>query len=566
MKRGPVARSLAWVEERTGYRALVDAALDEPVPGGARGRYVFGSVLLFLVLNQTITGILLAMGYAPSVHDAWASVAYIQELAPAGWFIRGMHSAGASAALAVMVVHLLQVTWSGAYRHPRELTWWVGLGLMSLLLAFGLTGYLLPWDEKGYFATQVATSILGATPALGAAAQRVVQGGASYGNLTLTRFYALHVLVLPAVLLAIIALHVALFRKNGVTPPAALSDDELAKKAEPFYPRQVALDLVASALVAAGLVLWVVRTHGADLEAPADPTSSYEARPEWYFLPLFQLLRHLPGSLEMIGALGAPLVMGGLLFALPFIDRSQSRAPRARMAPIALVLAIVLGAVALGVSAKLEDASDTAFVAGRARAERAAKSARLRFRAKLGDGPTDAISRRALGEAIFGEACAGCHTLGAVGEAHAPTLSSWSSRVWIATFLANPDDAHYFGHTEIHEMKPVAVLGADRDALVEWIYSQGGAEGVDAAKLARGAKLFEELSCSDCHERDGTSEGHGIPNLGGRASAAWIEELLRDPGGPRYFGKKNAMPRFGDKLSRPELDAVVELLRSEREK
>ncbi len=244
MAEGLWARLSAFLEERTGYRALVRAAFDEPVPGGARARYVFGSVLLFLFANQFVTGLLLGAGYAASTHDAWSSVAYIEELAPLGWFIRGMHSAGASAAIVVVLLHLMQVTWAGAYRRPREVTWWVGLALLGLLLAFGLTGYLLPWDQKGYFATQVATSLLGATPVIGPSAQSIVQGGAHYGNLTLTRFYALHVLLLPALLVAAIVLHVALFRRHGVTPPAALDEAVLAARAQPFYPRQLGIDLL----------------------------------------------------------------------------------------------------------------------------------------------------------------------------------------------------------------------------------------------------------------------------------------------------------------------------------
>lgn len=564
MAEGKLARIAAFLEERTGYRALVSAALDEPVPGGARARYVFGSVLLFLIGNQVITGTLLAAGYAPSTHDAWASVAYIEEVAPLGWFIRGMHSTGASAAIVVVLLHLIQVTWAGAYRRPREVTWWVGLALLGLLLTFGLTGYLLPWDQKGYFATQVATSLIGATPVVGPSVQTIVQGGAHYGNLTLTRFYALHVLVLPMLVAAAIGVHVVLFRRHGVTPPAALDQSTLAVRTQPFYPRQVALDLVAATACAAVIVALVLRTHGAGLEAPADPSSSYEARPEWYFLPLFQLLRHLPGSLELVGAIGVPLVAIGLLAALPFFDRGPSRAPMNRKLPLAIVGLIVAGAVALGVSAKIEDASDTAFARGRARSDADAEAARVRFRARVGGGPLTPADQRVLGNALFEEHCAGCHRLGGRGEAHAPELDGWSSRAWIDAFLAAPDDPRFFGHTEIHGMKPVLVEGEDRKALVEWLWSLGGAAGADAALVTRGEALFESLSCSDCHARDGTSDGAGVPNLGGRASAGWIVGLLSDAGGPLYFGKKNTMPPFKDKLTPVEMDALVALLRSAR--
>jgi ubiquinol-cytochrome c reductase cytochrome b subunit len=540
---------LDWIEDRSGYRALVRVALDEPIPGGARAGYVFGSVLLFLFANQATTGLLLAMGYAPSVHDAWASVAYTQEIATLGWFIRGLHSAGASAMIVVLALHLLQVVWAGAYRKPRELTWWVGLALLGVVLAFSLSGYLLPWDQKGYFATQVATSLLGATPGIGTAAREIVQGGASYGNLTLTRFYALHVILLPATIVALIAAHIALFSKNGVTPPTGQEN----APTETFYPRQIALDLLAASICAFVLVAWVLRTHGASLEAPADPSSSYEARPEWYFLPLFQLLRFLPGSLETAGALGVPLVAVGLLVALPRMTRS------AALSVVALILG---GAIGLGAYAKHADARDPAFVAGRDRAERAAEAARLRFRGKLGAlAPSD---RLALAKALFDDECASCHRLDH-GSDRAPPLAHWSSRAWIEAFLESPDS--YFGRTDIHAMKPVTkamVDGEDRAALVEWIWAQAGAEGADAARVTRGQTLFAQLSCGDCHETDGTSDGHGIPNLGGRGSAAWLRAFIADAGAPRFFGKKNGMPRFADKLTDEEIDALVDLVRQER--
>jgi len=179
-----------WFDERAGIRALAAGALDEPVPGGARWAYVFGSCLVFLLILQAVTGIVLASFYAPSVTDAWASVAYLNDQLPFGWFVRGLHSAGASAMVAVSIVHLLQVALWGAYKRPRELNWIVGVLLLGLVLAFALTGYLLPWDQKGYWATQVATSLVGAVPLVGHALQTALQGGDAYGNLTLTHFYA----------------------------------------------------------------------------------------------------------------------------------------------------------------------------------------------------------------------------------------------------------------------------------------------------------------------------------------------------------------------------------------
>ena len=189
-------RLIDWLDDRLGVRALLGVALEEDVPGGARLQYVFGSVLVFLFMQQVLLGILLAFYYSPSATDAWASTAYLNDQVTAGWFLRGLHHHGSSAMVVVMVLHLLQVAWAGAYRKPREINWWTGLLMAFVVLGFALTGYLLPWDQKGYWATQVATGIMGTVPG-GEPLQQLAQGGSQYGNLTITRFYAIHVFVLP---------------------------------------------------------------------------------------------------------------------------------------------------------------------------------------------------------------------------------------------------------------------------------------------------------------------------------------------------------------------------------
>ena len=163
-RRSRLRAALDWVDERTGLRGALAHALDEPIRGGASLVYVFGSVLTFVLINQMVTGALLAAFYAPSATTAWASVAYIQDQVWLGWFIRGMHSGGASMMVVTLLLHLVQVTVYGAYRRPREVNWWTGLLLAGLVMGFALTGYLLPWDQKGYWATQGATTLLGPTP------------------------------------------------------------------------------------------------------------------------------------------------------------------------------------------------------------------------------------------------------------------------------------------------------------------------------------------------------------------------------------------------------------------
>lgn len=570
-----MARVGDWLDERVGHRALLHALLAHPVPGGARWAYVFGATLLALFALQAATGIALATVYTPSATTAWSSVAYIEAELPLGWLLRGAHATGASAIVVVAQLHLLQVMLWGAYKRPREVTWWIGLVLFACVLAFALTGYLLPWDQKGYWATQVATSLAGAVPAVGPWLQRLVQGGPSYGTVTLTHFYALHVLVLPLVTLALVAAHVALFRKHGVTPSWRAAP---VGAATPFWPHQALRDVAAAALAIGAVALLVARAHRAGeitLEAPADPASAYEARPEWYFLPLFQLLKLVPGSLEGVVAIAVPLVVGGALVLLPFVDRGPSRSPRARLRFVVAVALIPLGAMALGGLALVEDARSEAHGKARVRAETEARRALTLARGGVGTRGGEAVwdnDPLTRGRMVFAERCAGCHVLGGVGEREAPDLDGWSSRAWIRDFLHAPGDERFYGKTKANRMKPVkAATAEDFEALVEWIYGLGEEEGapstVDAAKAARGAAAFREVGCDDCHELAppaADDDGDGVPALEGRGRASWLRAFLLAPGAARFFGRKNDMPSMKGKLDEVELEAVVRLLRAER--
>src|SRR5262249_9112161 len=216
---------------------------------------------------------------------------------------------------------MIQVLLAGAYRAPREVNWWFGMALLFVTLGFSLTGYLLPWDQKGYWATKVATNIAGGAPVLGPYLQKVVVGGSDYGNQTLTRFYGLHVGVLPALLVMCLAAHVALFRRHGLTPPK-----RSRKPDGKFWPEQLVMDSVLGAGVFSVVALLTFREHGATLDAPADPSSSdYPARPEWYFLSLFQLLKYFPGDREVIGTVVIPGAIVVVLFLVPLLDKVLPR-------------------------------------------------------------------------------------------------------------------------------------------------------------------------------------------------------------------------------------------------
>lgn len=556
---------LDWLEERTGWGSLARRALQEPVPGGASFHYVWGSVLLLLLGLQALTGVLLGLHYSPSTTDAWASVAFIQDQVPLGWLVRGLHAHGASAMVLVCLAHLMQTAIYGAYRKPREVNWILGVLLFCAVLAFGLTGYLLPWDQTGYWATRVATGLIGALPVAGRPLQQIVQGGNEYGNLTLTRFYGVHVFVLPALVVVLVLAHVALFRRHGVTPRWGRGEEQLRRRSEPFWPHQLFRDTVAGAATLAVLVAVTLFTHGADLEAPANPASSFDARPEWYFRPLFQLLK-MAGPLESLVSLVVPLLVVGGLLVLPFLDRARSRAPQRRLRPLgALGLGIALagGLVALSF---YEDATDEELQARLARAEETAQRAR---RLAVENGvPTaggDAVfdtEPAVAGERLFRQYCAGCHR---GDERKGPEISpGYSSRTWIEDFLRRPSGHRFFGVTGIDDMRPPRLRPPDRAALVELIYSQTGAEDANDELVERGRLLFGRGRCPECHSLDWTTEGDLGPNLARRGSVEMLVEFIADPGHPRWFGEANEMPSFRDKLSpeqRRQLAAYIVSLR-----
>lgn len=557
-----------WLEARTGYRRALHVALDEPLPGGASFAFVFGSILVFLLLLQITTGLFLAMGYSASATDAWASVAYIQDQVTFGWFVRGLHAHGASAMVIVAGIHLLQTALWGAYKKPRELNWIIGVLMLGLLLAFALTGYLLPWDQTGYWATKVATGIAGSSPFIGQELQQLAQGGNEYGNLTLTRFFALHVLVLPGALIGLVVVHVMLFRKHGHTPHWWLRPDQLARRTRPFWPDQMFRDMVAMAAVFAILVVVNLYTRGVQLDAPADPSSNFDARPEWYFRPLFQALKYFTGGMEQVVALGLPVVIGGLLLGLPFADRGFSRSPGQRLKYVVALglLAVVMGG--LTVVSFVEDKDDASYQMGIAASEDRAREARtlaLENGVPTAGGPAVYTTARFFrARAIWREDCAGCHE---GKERKGPAIGpGYNSRAWIRAFLKNPSDPRFFGVTSINGMKPVAQDGVDLDALVELVYSQSGAKDVDPGLVARGKELFEgDGNCSGCHSIDGKAEEDAGPNLGGRGSIPVLTEFIARPDHPRWFGKNNEMPAFYNKYGPVERRELAEWIASLRD-
>jgi ubiquinol-cytochrome c reductase cytochrome b subunit len=335
-----------WLDNRTGVRSLVKAALYEPIPGGSRWRYVWGSTLVTAFVTQVITGVFLWMAYSPSTQTAWESVFYIQHEMWGGWLLRGIHHFMAQAMVVLLAIHFVQVVWDGAYKAPRELNFVLGLVLMLIVLGLALTGYLLPWDQKGYWATTVGTNLVSQTPVVGPDLRKLAIGGSEYGHQTLTRFFALHAGVLPGLLVAFLAMHIALFRRHGLHPKQPVKRPDAM-----FWPDQVLKDSVAALGVLTAVLGLTVYYGGAELMAPADPANPYDAaRPEWYFLFLFQFLKWFPGELELWGAFIIPGVVMVVLFAMPWIGRSRA----GHLFNVGL-LVVLLGGAALLTAQALND-------------------------------------------------------------------------------------------------------------------------------------------------------------------------------------------------------------------
>jgi len=556
-----------WLDHRTGYRKLVSAALDEEIAGGARFAYVFGSALLAIFTVQVATGLLLMITYTPAVGGAWSSVVYIQQHVAGGWFVRGLHAYGAQAMVVVLGLHLLQVALYGAYRAPREVNWWFGLALLGIVQTMALTGYLLPWDQKGYWATKVATNIAGTVPVVGPAIQTLVVGGVDYGQSTLTRFYALHVAVLPAALALMTVVHVALMRRHGITPPHGA---DMQKKGR-FYPEQVAMDMLFSVLVIIVVAILTGINHGMHLDAPADPLADYPPRPEWYFLFLFQLLKYLPGSMELVGTIILPGLAMGFLFVLPFLDRGETNAVGKRLHLLAPIALGFIGIVALTVMSYQDDAADEGFQ--RARADSHVRAQRALQLAKQGippGGPLEMLRNDPMtrGKDLYDQYCLGCHTLGGEDQ-EAPDHGGFGSRPWTLALMHDPQDKRFFGTTEIDEMKPMdeKVPPADRKAVAEFLFAEGREPNdadVDAALVAKGKDVFED-KCMDCHlyGGDGAFVFEG-PDMTGYASRWWIYRQILQPDAEDQYGELNEMPSFEGDLSEHDAKLIAAYLRRQR--
>lgn len=551
-----------FLEDRTGLPGLIRRVFLEEVKGGARWAYVFGSCLVFLFILQTITGIVMALHYSPSSSQAWGSIAFFQQNLQSGWLIRGLHHWAASFIVILAIVHLGQVFLFGAYQKPREINWWTGVVLLIIIMGLALTGYLLPWDQRGYWSTNVVTNIIGTVPFVGAKLKEILIGGQDFGSLTLTHFYGLHVLILPFLFFSVLAVHLLVFRKHGVTTAWWRSPEEVEAKTEPFWPRQVFYDLVFSLFILIILGAWVIYNKGAPLGPPADPTSNYLARPEWYFLFLYQSLKYIKGSWEVFGTLVLPTAILVFLFTFPFMIRHQNKSPRSR------IILFIMGGffftflLSLTLISLREDITDPVFYYQNLEGQREADVALRLARSGIPPlGPLEMIEMDPVehGRKIFDAYCIHCHTLDGLGGSEAAELTSYLSDKWLEGFLRHPRNPEYYGNTKLSDMDPVEIPETELKELMTYLNSLSQPDA--DSENSKGFAIYRREECRECHGTPGKTHGTG-PNLAGFGSKEWMRSLIEDSSSDRFFGEESQMPPFKNVLSPRELDHLVEMLSS----
>jgi ubiquinol-cytochrome c reductase cytochrome b subunit len=429
-RTGALRSVVRWLEERTGFAQALTPTMSHPVPRRtASWWYVFGSATLALFALQIATGICLAMVYVPAADQAYQSLHYLNDQAPFGWYLRAVHFWGSNAMVLVMTLHMLQVFLWGAYKYPRELTWIVGVLLFLCTLGMAFTGQILRWDQDAYWGLGIGASITARAPVIGSALVHVLLGGPIIAGRTLSRFFTVHVFLVPGILIGLIGLHLWLVLRLGVNEwpmPGRLVDRETYRKryeeevhrdGVPFFPvaarkDMVGMSVVILAVLASAAIFGPYGPHGLP-----DPTvTDASPRPDFYFLSLFALMALLPPWTETLIMLVVMPLAIVLLLAVPLIastgEKSWRRRPVAVLS-VVLVILVVTTLAALGVMAPWSPIMD----AGTALATPVAYV----------HGRTPLELQGAL--VVQNKQCRNCHSLGGEGGRRGPALDGVATRL-----------------------------------------------------------------------------------------------------------------------------------------
>ncbi|MGO8750017.1 MAG: cytochrome b N-terminal domain-containing protein [Thermoguttaceae bacterium] len=571
---------LRWLEERTGYHTALCELGDRPVPRGTRVLRLWPTAILFTFVVEAVTGFFLWMFYSPSAQTAWESVYYLQHEVMGGWVLRAMHYHAGQVLLGLIGLYILHMVFTRAYRAPRELLFTIAVLMGLVTLALLLTGDLLPWTQKGYWSTNVRTKYLLLLPGIGQYVYKLAVGGPVLGHLTLTRFFALHAGLFSAVFVALLWLHARVARRAD----AAVSTPRDSR----WWPGHAAAGAVACAAVL--VVIAAMVSTGVELGSPRDPVVNFDAaRPDWYFVCLYQFAHIFPGSLEILPIFVLPGALALYFLVMPFIAR---RLP-GHLLNLAATTGLLIAAGMLTSAALRSDREDPGYRASVA-AEQADVARIEQLVQHTGIPPAGVLTLlrddpKTQGPKLFKQHCAGCHDhAGGASDdilaqaPSAPNLKDYATVDWLSGFLdkkqlvqapkaeelSPTNRPKYFGNTKLKDGKMIKFLRDDLKQLKEDV--EGGEKAfhrlIDtlAAESHRqpGTKpameqiqLFEDFTCtsSGCHEFYGTGKVGSAPQLTGYGSQPWLMGIIGDPTHARFYGAKNdRMPSYAKSADKPK--------------
>ena len=417
-----------WFDSRLGVSKQLPPLLFHPVPRGTGWWYVFGSATAAFLTIQVVTGILLALVYVPATDKAYDSLLYLNNHYTLGWLLRAIHNFGASGMIVLIFAHMLQVFFWGGFKFPRELTWLIGVGLFVCTLGMAFTGQILRWDIDAYWAVGVGMGIMGRVPGIGEDLIRLVLGGSTIGPATLSRFFVLHVFVLIGLLGALLALHLYLVIRLGIsTPPGrgmrvdpATYHQQYQRdldRGEPFYPVPVLRDAIVGAALVVSVVIVAAILGPKGPGLPPDPAILHtEPRPDWYFLPLFALYALSPRYLEMFILLVLPPLLLAILVAVPLVAGKGERSIYRRPVAVLSVLVFFLAAGSLEYLAFVAPWSPKMFA----------------WSGDLIPQPMveQLIPEQLVGATVFQfKTCRNCHALDGIGGKRGPDLTYVATRL-----------------------------------------------------------------------------------------------------------------------------------------
>jgi ubiquinol-cytochrome c reductase cytochrome b subunit len=612
-------RFMLWLDQRTGVSSALEMCKNRQLRGrGCWGR-IWPCTIVFAFMMQAITGFFLWAFYSPSVQTAWESVFYLSHDVPGGWLLRSIHHYTAHALLALLIVYIFQTIFARAYRAPRELVFWMTLGMGLFALAAILTGDLLPWDQNGYASTKTRTGFLTLLSFVGEHLLKLAIGGPGpeLGQLTLTRFFALHVGLFAGGFLLLLIIHGFLLRRAEAAEAAG------AAASVRYWPFQAWRGAVACLILLAAILALSAQNGlsgpaaGAPLGSPAntDPADFYAAaRPEWFLTGVYEFSHWFAGPWAIFPIFIIPGLLVALALAMPFIARRTI----GQYFNAAVTALLSIAVVALTLVSWSKDAGDAdhqkAIAAERAQAERARVLV-----ARSGVPPTGALTLlledpKTQGPKLFKQYCASCHAWtdpqgsGIKAELSetatpngAPNLYRYAAPAWIEGILTRDRivGADYFGNTKfrngrmtghVKEMwkdaekdQEVDELKRDIGLIAATLSSQAklnsrlepteGARPVDPAILSAGEKLMTgSRGCTGCHAIFNKPGVPGVPHLTDYGSTQWISGIIGNPGADRYYGKpsdrypsqgNDRMPAYEGTLQPREIELLTAWLRGE---